>query len=70
MPDTLFRQMWVVAQGGGLGANRHLGYGKFSVVNIEETGDWNIADLFRTGKKAPKEPVDMSPVPETVAGGT
>ncbi|MEE8466637.1 MAG: hypothetical protein V3S68_09185 [Dehalococcoidia bacterium] len=68
LPDKLFRQMWIVAQGVGLGANRHLGYGKFSVTNIEQTGDWNIADLFRVGEEAPKEPVEMSPVPEAVAG--
>lgn len=68
LPDELYRQMWVVAQGNGLGANRHLGYGKFEVTGIVETGDWNIADLFRNGHANGSEPVDMSPVPASVSG--
>jgi len=50
LPDTLFRQMWIVAQGIGLGANRHLGYGQFISVVTEE-------------KSAPI--LDGYPVPDT-----
>ena len=49
LPDLLFRQMWIVAQGLGLGANRHLGYGRFLVADIKQEGDWNIAELFQNG---------------------
>lgn len=66
LPDELFRQMWIVAQGMGLGANRHLGYGRFRVVDIKQEGDWDITDLWANGKK----PKETSPVPETVAAKT
>lgn len=49
LSDLLFRQMWVVAQGLGLGANRHLGYGRFLLQDIKQEGDWNIAELFQNG---------------------
>ena len=67
LPDQLLNQMWVVAQGVGLGANRHLGYGRFEVANIQQIADWNIADLFRpsTGNGANGHN-GMSPVPQTV----
>jgi hypothetical protein len=59
--DTLFRQIFIVAQNIGLGANRHLGYGRFRVTNLQEEGDWEITDLWKDGVN-----VDTSPVPETV----
>lgn len=61
LSDALFRQMWVVAQGIGLGANRHLGYGRFE-VEVVETGDWNITQLFTNGHKSS----EASPVPAEV----
>jgi len=61
LTDSLFRQMWVVAQGIGLGANRHLGYGLFE-VEVEEVGDWNITQLFTNGHKSS----ETSPVPKEV----
>jgi hypothetical protein len=63
LPDSLFRQIWIVAQGIGLGANRHLGYGRFE-VGIEEEGDWNITQLFTNGHKSS----ETSPVPAEVMG--
>lgn len=65
LPDDLFRQVWVVAQGMGLGANRHLGYGRFSIRSIKQEGDWNIADLFRSGMEVLANG-GASPVPETI----
>lgn len=62
LPDLLFRQMWIVAQGHGLGANRHLGYGRFKVNNIIAGGDWDITDLWKGGEG----PVETTPVPEAV----
>lgn len=41
LPDILWRQMWVVAQGIGLGANRHLGYGRFTAA-IEDKGHADV----------------------------
>ncbi len=52
LPHELFCQIWVVAQGIGLGANRHLGYGRFALREIKQIGDWSIADLFREGADA------------------
>lgn len=37
LSDELFRQIWTVAQYVGLGANRHLGYGQFTVTKIEQS---------------------------------
>ena len=51
LPDKLWRQMWIVAQGIGLGANRHLGYGRFTAI-IEEKGNANVEDGY--------------PIPQTV----
>jgi len=65
LSDQLFRQLWVVSQGLGLGANRHLGYGRFTVQDIKQEGDWNIADLFRQGGPATLA-ADSAPVPESV----
>ncbi|MAH49852.1 hypothetical protein CMI37_28795 [Candidatus Pacearchaeota archaeon] len=65
LPDKLFRQMWIVAQGIGLGANRHLGYGQFKVTGLQETGNWDITELWQDGN----EPLETSPVPEVVPAG-
>ena len=40
-PDNVFRQSWIVAQTIGLGANRHLGYGRFELVRLDDQGHWN-----------------------------
>ena len=70
LPDQLLNQMWVVAQGIGLGANRHLGYGRFEVTNIQKIADWNIADLFRPGNgNGTNGRHATSPVPASVAPG-
>ena len=61
LPDEEYRQLWVVVQGIGLGASRHLGYGRFEVVEIKQEGDWNVAELFRNGH--PNGTRGMSPVP-------
>ena len=61
LTDKLFKQMWVVAQGIGLGANRHLGYGRFKVTGLKEDGDCDITDLWTNGKAG-----ETSPVPEAV----
>ena len=58
--DQLFRDIWIVAQGVGLGANRHLGYGRFEVSEITKETDWNITDLFRNG--GPNGHGPMAPV--------
>ena len=65
--SELFRQIWVVAQGIGLGANRHLGYGRFAVRKIEETGDWSITDLFQRASSSGETPAETFPIPEAVA---
>ena len=51
LTDQLFRRTWDVAQGIGLGANRHLGYGRFRVQQLEDiTHDpsWAVADLLES----------------------
>lgn len=58
LPDELFKQVWVVAQGIGIGAHRHLGYGRFEVLGIEDNDSLKITDLFM------KRPYgNASPVP-------
>ena len=72
LSHDLFQQMWIVAQGIGLGANRHLGYGVFELVGLEQVGDWNIANLFRNGhlNGAAPSPVDRTAgIPQQVAAG-
>lgn len=60
LPDILFRQLWIVAQGIGLGSNRHLGYGQFKVLSIKQEEDWDVTKLLESG-------ADMvSPVPVEV----
>jgi hypothetical protein len=61
--EQLWQRLWVVAQGIGLGANRHLGYGRFRLVSLEKTEDFEITDLFNARGKAGK---NASPVPEAV----
>ena len=49
LDDELFHTIWSVAQGVGLGANRHLGYGLFRVHKVEaqkDDRDFNLADLL------------------------
>ena len=65
LDDNLWRQLWIVSQGIGLGANRHLGYGRFRLAGIKEEGDWDIAGLWE-GDTRP----DMSPVPESAGGSS
>ena len=66
LPETLFGQMWTVAQGIGLGANRHLGYGRFEVSHTESMSDWKITDLFRPSNgHNGDQPQEVSPVPRT-----
>ena len=63
LDDELFRDIWEVAQGVGLGSNRHLGYGLFRILSLEKvTNDktWKVADLLsmevlpETKQTAPK----------------
>lgn len=42
LSDELFRQIWTVAQYVGLGANRHLGYGQFTVSKIDQSDDEEV----------------------------
>ena len=74
LPESLFGQMWQVAQGIGLGANRHMGYGRFVVTHTQTMEEWAITDLFRSrnggaanGQGAEHE--GNGPVPRT-AGNT
>ena len=64
LPDKLFRQMWIVAQGIGLGANRHLDYGRFNIVDIRQEDNWDITDLWANGRTS----AETMPVPEAVGG--
>ena len=67
LPEDLFGQMWIVAQGIGLGANRHLGYGRFEVTATQQLADWKITDLFRNGgSNGAKGRTETSPVPRSV----
>jgi len=67
LPEDLFGQMWIVAQGIGLGANRHLGYGRFEVTHTQQTEDWKITDLFRSnGSNGTNGHKEVSPVPTAV----
>lgn len=59
LPDSLFRQLWIVGQGIGLGANRHLGYGRFQVTALTDDEPWSITDLWADGAA----PINTSPVP-------
>ena len=59
----LWQRLWVVAQGIGLGANRHLGYGRFRLTALEKTENFEITDLFNANGKVGK---NASPVPESV----
>ncbi len=63
LSDDLFKQLWIVAQGVGIGANRHLGYGRFEVREIEQAPQWKIMDIFRADGPLSG---DVSPVPETM----
>ena len=58
LTDKNFRQMWIVAQSIGLGANRHLGYGQFIVKDIVTEPVWNVEDLL-TGSWLGKETVPV-----------
>ena len=58
--EALFRSIWIVAQGIGIGANRHLGYGQFNVASIRRTEDWDITKLW---KKNGELKGGSSPVP-------
>ena len=60
LDDKLWKQLWQVGQGIGLGANRHLDYGKFKVTDIRQEDNWNIIDLWANGTT----PESTSPVPE------
>lgn len=64
LTDSLFKQLWIIAQGIGIGSNRHLGYGRFEVTEITDAVGWKITDLFREDGFLQGE---VSPVPESVA---
>ena len=64
LSDALFKQLWVIAQGIGIGSNRHLGYGRFETTDICEGEGWKISDLFL--EDGPLQGA-ASPVPETMA---
>lgn len=50
LPDQLWHQIWQVAQAIGLGAQRHLDYGSFEVMENKEDGHWeSIAPLLYAG---------------------
>jgi|TARA_Y100000310_G_scaffold33293_1_gene31487 hypothetical protein len=59
LPVKLFNELWEVAQGMGLGSQRHLGYGQFIVNSVESNKGWaSIAPLLRrTGYDASGEPM-------------
>lgn len=59
LPDQLWRQMWEVAQAIGLGAQRHLDYGAFEVMDIREEGHWESIRplLYRGGYNFDGEPM-------------
>ncbi len=60
LDDALWKRLWTVAQNVGLGANRHLDYGKFKVTDIRQEDNWDIIDLWSNGAT----PESTSPVPE------
>lgn len=61
LPDELFKQIWVVAQGIGIGAHRHLGYGRFEVLDFQDNDSLKVTDLFM------KRPLgNTSPVPSSI----
>ena len=45
--EQMFRQIWRQAQSVGLGANKHLDYGKFIVSDLREDSGWEMEDLLR-----------------------
>lgn len=62
LPDDLFKQIWIVAQGVGIGAHRHLGYGRFAVLDISDLEALNITDLFMKRANGGASPVETSAV--------
>ena len=62
LPLSRFHQLWIVGEGIGMGANRHLGYGQFRLIDIQPTGGWNPPDLLE-GKVNGESPLSTSPVP-------
>ena len=55
LPDARFRLLWEVAQGVGLGAQRHLGYGAFRVMSLTEiphNPTWSVAELLESKTQA------------------
>ena len=69
LPESLFGQMWQVSQGIGLGANRHLGYGRFEVSHTVTLTEWKVTDLFRPSNgNGAHGPAEVSPVPRSING--
>lgn len=60
MSDELFRQILMVAQGVGIGAHRHLGYGRFEVRDIRDNDSLNVTDLFMKRASLGSTPVAAS----------
>ena len=60
LDDALWKRLWTVSQNIGLGANRHLDFGKFKVTDIRQEDNWDITDLWANGAT----PEETSPVPE------
>ena len=61
--DDLFRQMWIVGENIGLGANRHLGYGQFKVNRIASLDDWTATNVW---DKDGNRRADSEPVPAVI----
>lgn len=60
LPDGLFKQIWMVAQGVGIGAHRHLGYGRFEVEDITDNEALKVTDLFMKRASNGASPVEAS----------
>jgi len=71
LSEDLFEQLWIVSQGLALGANRHLGHGRFEIVSIEPAEDFPISNLFRPNAEngvVADAPVSYSPIAATNNG--
>ena len=60
LPDELFKQIWIVAQGVGIGGHRHLGYGRFEVLDITDNEALKVTDLFMKRASSGASPVQAS----------
>lgn len=60
LPDKLFREIWRTAQNVGVGAQKHLGYGKFRLVGIRDTEEFDMEDII-WGKVQPRPLEEIPP---------